>query len=346
MKTRQFNSSFHEDFHDSSYSVDEIIAAIAERFPGTRITAEDWYAERRKQEETVIAELRKHGSPMPTADHILNNLDRTARDAGLTRGVEIPLDDGNVLQGRVSRKLVLLLSNVPIEPIVAERLREILRSLGILNESGVSLAHPIWEARPRKAGSYFNMAQREEHEQLYWAGYGRIHPYLHLEGRLRPPRKVRSEDDKQVLQDGITGLERSIAMRQSDHRNWSTYWLIGKAYEASGYFERSYHSFRVAFGMYPRHADVAREFTASCLRTKRIAEGVQAARMARDQAPTNPGMVANLALALFSTEELDEALVVGHAALGLSPDNTAAKSLVAKIEHAIRAKAQTGGGHV
>jgi tetratricopeptide (TPR) repeat protein len=134
------------------------------------------------------------------------------------------------------------------------------------------------------------------------------------------------------LKDGIAKLKSALEVRPGHGKNWSTFWLLGKAYEALGEFENSYQCLKSAFEINQKHVDVARELMASCLRTGRTAEAVGAAKIARDLAPSNPGVIANLALAFFKNGQLDEALSTGREALRLAPSDSITRSLVARIE--------------
>jgi cytochrome c-type biogenesis protein CcmH/NrfG len=169
------------------------------------------------------------------------------------------------------------------------------------------------------------------HDTLYTAGSKLIWP--HLEFADQPP-KVLSLKAQEHVRDGIAKLKMALGVRPSNSKNWSTFWLLGKAYEALGDSENSYRCFRSAFEINPKHVDVARELMASSLRTERTNEALSAAKTARDLAPSNPGVIANLALALFRSGQLDEALSTGREALQLAPSNSITQSLVAKIEEA------------
>jgi tetratricopeptide (TPR) repeat protein len=169
----------------------------------------------------------------------------------------------------------------------------------------------------------------DQHDSLYAAGAKLV--WRHLQLANRDPKAL-SLAVKLELKDGIAKLKSAIEVRPDHRKNWSTFWLLGKAYEALGEFENSYQCFKSAFEINQKHVDVARELMASCLRTGRIAEAVHAAKIARDLAPLNPGVIANLALAFFKHGQLDEALSTGREALRLAPSDSITRSLVARIE--------------
>jgi tetratricopeptide (TPR) repeat protein len=336
---RTLNTSYREDFLDSADSVDEIIAAVVAGFPRTQIMADDWYAERRKVEEAIVAEARSLGRPM--SNLALDALDRTAREKGPTKAIEISLDGAVVLTGRISDRLTLLRCDSPIEAATIARLREVFRSLGILNESGVSLADARWERQPSRRQLDGTEKWEDEHTRLYWAAGKAIRPYLKGERRLHPPKKVMTEVDARVLTKGIDDLKSSIALQPNDSRNWSSLWLIGKAYEALNNFETAHHFFAQAYSTFPRNVEASREFTASCLRTNRIDEAVRVARSARDLAPKNPDVLANLAKALLAAGTLEEARIVANAAVEIAPDDRRIGAIVEDITKAQRERGQS-----
>lgn len=170
-----------------------------------------------------------------------------------------------------------------------------------------------------------------QHNTLYTAGSKLIWPHLHLANR---PSEALSLDAKADVKAGIAKLNAALEVRPNNSRNWSTFWLLGKAHEALGDFEDSHRCFKSAFEINPGHVDVARELMASCLRTGRTTEALCAAKAARDSAPSNPGVIANLALAFFRNGQLDEALSAGREALMLAPSDAITRSLVDRIEQA------------
>jgi hypothetical protein len=82
----------------SPLDFDAVIAAITDRFPGTRIVEADWYAERRAKEVAVCERI---GMPIPNAP--LDSLDRVWAERGLQRGFEVPIRDGLTLYARLDK---------------------------------------------------------------------------------------------------------------------------------------------------------------------------------------------------------------------------------------------------
>lgn len=182
----------------------------------------------------------------------------------------------------------------------------------------------------------------DQHDTLYTAGSRLMWPHLRFANRLNT---VLSFEAKTNVKDGIAHLRAAIEVRPGDRKNWSTFWLLGKAYEALGDFENSYGSFKTASEINPEHVDVVRELVASCLKTARTAEAVGAAKAARNLAPSDPGIVANLALALFTNGQLAEALSAGRQAIKLGPSDAITHSLIDRIERTIGRERRAGSTH-
>lgn len=82
----------------SPLDFDAVIAAIADRYPGTKIIEADWYAERRGKEVTVCERVG-----MPIANAPLDSLDRVWAERGLQRGFEVPIRKGLKLYARLDK---------------------------------------------------------------------------------------------------------------------------------------------------------------------------------------------------------------------------------------------------
>ena len=73
----------------SPLDFDVLIAAIAARYPSTRIVEADWYAERRAKNVAVCERI---GMPIPNAP--LDSLDRAWAEKGLQRGLKFLSERG------------------------------------------------------------------------------------------------------------------------------------------------------------------------------------------------------------------------------------------------------------
>ena len=82
----------------SPLDFDAVIAAVAQRYPGTHVIEADWYAERRAKEVAVYERI---GMPIPNPP--LESLDRVWAERGLQRGFEIPIRAGLKLYARLDK---------------------------------------------------------------------------------------------------------------------------------------------------------------------------------------------------------------------------------------------------
>ncbi|MGA2584308.1 MAG: hypothetical protein ABSG31_13605 [Tepidisphaeraceae bacterium] len=119
-------------------TLDVLIAKFIDQIPGSKIIAEDWYTGRCIDQERVIDKLRQEGNPMQFGDAVMASFDHSAKSAGPTKGIFISLNGETSLRGRISRKLMLLHSDVPIDVTLANRVLGVFQPLGIVKEFRVS----------------------------------------------------------------------------------------------------------------------------------------------------------------------------------------------------------------
>ena len=164
-----------------------------------------------------------------------------------------------------------------------------------------------------------------EHNALVQEGIGLISPHLVVAGRVRKPL---SAADKADLKKGIDRYRRVVAL---DPRNWSGYWMMGKAQEALGDERTAYESFKRAAAIHPYHPDVAREESLALLHLGRASEGVVVAQRSVKYNPEDPGLLANLALAQLLNGELATAEANAAKAQAAAPDDKVTQKLVQVI---------------
>lgn len=172
-----------------------------------------------------------------------------------------------------------------------------------------------------------------DHDELYEAGCDLVWPFLHLDDQV--PEKLTTFQAGVRMAKGILMLEGALEMRPD---NWATYWILGKAFESNRDNEQSYARLKRAFEINPQHVDVNREFMLSCLRLGKSGEAVVVAENAVKLAADNPGLVANLALALLVDGQLDRALSEATRAVDLAPDDVKSQSLLRGIRDVIEGK--------
>ncbi|MEQ9069397.1 MAG: hypothetical protein RLO18_21865 [Gimesia chilikensis] len=111
---------------------DSIIADLTERFPGTRVTVEDFHAQRRKVIRDFAAAEAAAGRPWIIKDRVEADIDRNERRLGLARNISIPLNDrGDEIEGLVSASRVHLKIKVPIDFETVRTIADYLNSLAL-----------------------------------------------------------------------------------------------------------------------------------------------------------------------------------------------------------------------
>jgi hypothetical protein len=80
----------------SPLDFDAVIAAIAERYPGTHVVEPDWYA-KRSSEDVAVAERLGWPASNPVSDSSL----RMWAERGVQRGFQVPICDGLLLYARL-----------------------------------------------------------------------------------------------------------------------------------------------------------------------------------------------------------------------------------------------------
>jgi len=118
----------------------------------------------------------------------------------------------------------------------------------------------------------------------YARGWKLVRPFLHLEGRPPPITP------NQSLREGIEFLEAS-----RDEAFWEANWLLGKAYEAAGEYEKSAECFRQAYVANSARREIIHEYVVALLRTNHVVEAVE---VAETTAGEDPLLAFDYALAL------------------------------------------------
>jgi tetratricopeptide (TPR) repeat protein len=168
-------------------------------------------------------------------------------------------------------------------------------------------------------------AEAAEYTEVYRRGNDLLGKYIDLQDQ----ETTRSEKREAELEEGIRLLQRAVAILPA---SWPAHWLIGKGHQALGDHERAYEAFRQAARLTPENADVARELCLTCLHLGRHAEAVTAARLAMQLKRSDPGLQANLALALLLAGDMDEALDQAEQAAARTPEDEINRNLLAIIQ--------------
>jgi Flp pilus assembly protein TadD len=156
----------------------------------------------------------------------------------------------------------------------------------------------------------------EEHNCCYKQAGDLVTPYFRLsDGRKKPCNTAKAQAD---LRRGIALYGAVVAYAPS---NWNAFWLMGKAYQALREPTSACEAFGRAYAIQKQNADVAREFMFECLEVGRISEAVAAAEHAVSLNPRDPGLLANLALALTIAGQTSEALSKVKESISIDPSD-------------------------
>jgi Flp pilus assembly protein TadD len=125
------------------------------------------------------------------------------------------------------------------------------------------------------------------------------------------------------------GIQRAVAIQP---RSWPAHWLIGKGCQALDDHPRACEAFRKANQLCGDNADVPRELCLECLQLGHFQEAVEVARQAVRIERSDPGLRANLALALLLVGDLDEALNQAEQASARNPKDEINRNLLGIIQ--------------
>lgn len=165
-----------------------------------------------------------------------------------------------------------------------------------------------------------------EHNRLFQEGHRHLSPYMQIVDRQSRP--AASPQDLTEVEQGISLLKEAIEINPA---NWSAYWLIGKAYQALDRPQEACDAFQKSYALQKGNPDVAREYMFECLKMGFAERGIAAARHAVTLKPDDPGLTANLALALLIGGILEEAGEVIVKALTMAPDDKISQNLDRRI---------------
>ena len=189
---------------------------------------------------------------------------------------------------------------------------------------------------PGKNNSQAKSYAPGDHNRIYQEACDLIQPYMRLEGAK--PRSAESGKARDELNRGIFLLQRVVEINP---RNWSAYWVLGKAYQSLNDSSSACDAFGKSFEIQKENPDVAREYMFECLNLGRAEDGIAAARRAVELKPNDSGLLANLALAYLIGGRLDDALSNVDQSLMLEPDDTvtqALKKLALEVQQGKRAQ--------
>jgi tetratricopeptide (TPR) repeat protein len=174
-------------------------------------------------------------------------------------------------------------------------------------------------------GRNLTPAQAAEYTEAYQKGCRLLNKHMTLHDR----EPASSSAKEAEVRDGIRCLQRAVAIQP---RSWPAWWMIGKGYQVLENHPRACEAFRQATSLCQENADVPREWALECLHLGQFADAVEAARLAVRIDRSDPGLQANLALALLLAGDVDEALDQAKQAVARGPKDEINRNLLAVIQ--------------
>jgi tetratricopeptide (TPR) repeat protein len=191
--------------------------------------------------------------------------------------------------------------------------------------------------RNEDLGRNLTAAEAAEYRELYRRGCDLLDRHMTLHGR-EPAHSPAKEAE---VREGIRCLQRAVAIQPG---SWPAFWLIGKGYQALDDHPRAYEAFHQGTRLCRENADVPRELCLECLHLRKFTEAVEAARLAMRVKRSDPGLQANLALALLLAGDVGEALDQAEQAAARSPQdeiNAALLGIIREVKDGRRPQPRT-----
>lgn len=164
-----------------------------------------------------------------------------------------------------------------------------------------------------------------EYTKVYKKGSDLVMRHINLHDHQPAPAPTREAE----LREGLGSLQRAVALQP---KSWPAHWLIGKGYQALDDHPRAYEAFRQATRLCTENADLPRELCLECFELGKFWEAVEAARMAVRVERADPGLQANLALALLLAGDVDEALDQAEQAVARNPRDEINRNLLTIVQ--------------
>ena len=175
-----------------------------------------------------------------------------------------------------------------------------------------------------KLGENLTPAEAAEYTQAYKRGCRLVEKHMILHGEEQAPSPAKEAE----VQESIRCLQEAVAI---EPKSWPAHWMIGKGYQALGDHPRAYEALRQAAGLCEANADVPRELAWECLHLGKFGEAVDVTRRAVRFRRSDPGLQANLAVALLLAGDVDEALGQAEEAAARAPKDEINRNLLAVI---------------
>jgi tetratricopeptide (TPR) repeat protein len=152
-----------------------------------------------------------------------------------------------------------------------------------------------------------------EHNRLYREALAAVRPLIEVHGR--PVQKPTAAQQSE-LRRGIGLFDRVLHINP---RNWAAIWLVGKAYQRLREFDHALDWFSRAHNINPSQPDVSREAAIAAMELGRPLDAIPFCESAIKAKPSDPGLYANLALAILFSGDANRAEMIVRDALHRDP---------------------------
>ncbi len=157
------------------------------------------------------------------------------------------------------------------------------------------------------------MNQEIEHDRLFREASGLVYPLIEIHGR---ESLEFNSDARDKMRRGIELLDQVL---QINPHSWPAMWLLGKCYQRRREYEAALDFFTRAHAIKSDQPDVAREAAIAAMELRRPLDAVGFCERAIAANPDDPGLRANLALALLFSGQVDKAQDVADDACTRNP---------------------------
>jgi tetratricopeptide (TPR) repeat protein len=154
---------------------------------------------------------------------------------------------------------------------------------------------------------------KTRHDELYKEACSLIEGLIILSNDAPAPLEPHG---RQRLEDAIPLF---VEVVKINPRNWAAMWLLGKVYQRLGDYERGLGWFSRAHRVNPDQPDVAREAAIAAMELGRAEDAIPYCERAIEAKADDPGLRANLALALLFSHKPREARAVAEEAMARDP---------------------------
>jgi Flp pilus assembly protein TadD len=164
----------------------------------------------------------------------------------------------------------------------------------------------------------------EIHNALYQGAGDLIEPYLVSHIQTGGRASVQTMADKAKLSRACEMYQRVIELNPA---NWNALWCLGMARRLLDQRQAAYEAFRAAYSLAGRQIEVGRNFAMECIALGRGSEAVEVTAAMVQLSPSDPGLVANLGLALLINDRVEEAASVVEQAYRLDINDVVTRDL-------------------